>query len=580
MNTVPAVAGHTVPFETALQHLGPGPIALDLETYSVNDPEGNEALDPHAGEIRLLSMCSAGSDPQLVDHMRWPIPADRLAALLAERPLIIHNTAFEARWLEAKFGIPLHHEPVFDTLIAERLLTNGLGISNSLGPTLERELGLSIPKEAGASDWGGLFLTDCQLSYAGGDVRYLHRLVARQLERLDCEGLRAVYDLEIALLPVVAHMERSGFQVDRTVLEQVETLSGNKTGRLKQLIWSRLNSNCRLNIDSPEQLKPALALAGLPVPDTKEVTLACLADPLGGLILDYRGWEMQRRQAVALHKAIASDGRIYAKFNSLGARSGRFSSNGPNLQQINKRGAMRSAFCATRGYVLIILDFSQIELRAAALASGDTRMLEALRAGVDLHKQSAANVLNKPIEALSKKERQLGKPINFGPLYGQSPAGLVEYARTKYGVIFTLQEATRFLHKHFKCYEGLAQWHAKARTRAPFVLEGRTPLGRRRLAPPDATTWDKFQLSTNFVVQGGMADGLKKSLVRLYAELPPGVRLICCVHDEAILEAPLESAEETRAWAHRAMVEEMATLLPGVPVEVESRVCANWGEKV
>jgi DNA polymerase-1 len=240
---------------------------------------------------------------------------------------------------------------------------------------------------------------------------------------------------------------------------------------------------------------------------------------------------------------------------------------------------MRSAFCAAPGYVLIILNFSQIELRAAALASGDTRMLEALRTGVDLHKQSAANVLNKRMEALTKEERQLGKPINFGPLYGQSPSGLVEYARAKYGVIFTLKEATHFLRKHFKCYEGLAKWHAKAKTRAPFVLEGRTPLGRRRLAPPDASAWDKFQLQTNFVVQGGMADGLKKSLVRLYTELPPEVKLICCVHDEAILEAPVASAGETRAWAHRVMVEEMAALLSGIPVEVESRVCTNWGEK-
>jgi DNA polymerase I-like protein with 3'-5' exonuclease and polymerase domains len=76
-----------------------------------------------------------------------------------------------------------------------------------------------------------------------------------------------------------------------------------------------------------------------------------------------------------------------------------------------------------------------------------------------------------------------------------------------------------------------------------------------------------------------MADGLKLSLLRLYTELPPDVRLICCIHDEAILDAPLTCAEEVRAWAHRVMVEEMAMLLPDVPVEVESRVCSNWGRK-
>src|SRR5260221_1400976 len=223
LNSVAAhTAVRTVPFEVALQQLGPGPLALDLETYSVNDPASDEALDPNAGEIRLVSLCTAGNEPQLVDHMRCPIPADRLARLLEDRPLIMHNAAFESAWLEAKFAISIRHEQVFDTLIAERLLTNGLSISNSLGPTLERELGLAIPKELGASDWGGLFLTPDQELYAANDVRYQHQLKARQIERLRNEGLQDVFDLEIALLPVVAHMERSGFAINRAVLETVE----------------------------------------------------------------------------------------------------------------------------------------------------------------------------------------------------------------------------------------------------------------------------------------------------------------------------------------------------------------------
>ena len=83
----------------------------------------------------------------------------------------------------------------------------------------------------------------------------------------------------------------------------------------------------------------------------------------------------------------------------------------------------------------------------------------------------------------------------------------------------------------------------------------------------------------NFPVQGTAADGLKKALVRLYAELPPDLLILSCVHDEVVLEASSAGAEEVMGWARAVMVEEMASLLPGVPVEVKDRICANWSEK-
>jgi DNA polymerase I-like protein with 3'-5' exonuclease and polymerase domains len=297
MNTTPLLNSvsttvRAVPFEVAIQHIGPGPIALDLETYSINYPASDEALDPRQGEIRLVSLCSEGGEPQLTDHMRWPVVAEQLAALLEGRTVLVHNAPFECSWLETKFGIKLRPKQIFDTLVAERILTNGLGISNSLGPTLARELDLSIPKELGVSFGAGWFLTSDQELYAANDVRFSHRLAARQSERLESEGLGAVFDLELALLPVASHMEKSGFQVDPDILRQVETQSENETRRLKKLIWSHLDPRGELNIDSPEQLASALAFAGPPVTDTKEVTLACLDDPVAGLILDYRAHEM------------------------------------------------------------------------------------------------------------------------------------------------------------------------------------------------------------------------------------------------------------------------------------------------
>jgi DNA polymerase I-like protein with 3'-5' exonuclease and polymerase domains len=99
------------------------------------------------------------------------------------------------------------------------------------------------------------------------------------------------------------------------------------------------------------------------------------------------------------------------------------------------------------------------------------------------------------------------------------------------------------------------------------------------LPHPGADDWDRFQLLVNHSVQGTAADGLKRSLVRLFRELPSGVLIVGTVHDEVILEADRKDAAEIEAWAKRIMIEEMAALLPGVPVEVESTICDNWSQK-
>jgi DNA polymerase I-like protein with 3'-5' exonuclease and polymerase domains len=118
-----------------------------------------------------------------------------------------------------------------------------------------------------------------------------------------------------------------------------------------------------------------------------------------------------------------------------------------------------------------------------------------------------------------------------------------------------------------------------AQGKPPFVLEGRTILGRRRLPHPGADDWDRFQLLVNHSVQGTAADGLKQSLVRLFRGLPSGVLIVGTAHDEVILEADRSSAPKIEMWAKRIMVEEMASLLPGMPVEVESTICDNWSQK-
>jgi DNA polymerase-1 len=229
---------------------------------------------------------------------------------------------------------------------------------------------------------------------------------------------------------------------------------------------------------------------------------------------------------------------------------------------------------------LIKADYSQIELRIAAVVAGETKMLEAYTRGVDIHKETAAAVLRKPMEAVTPEDRQLAKAVNFGLLYGQRAEGLVKYAALKYEVPLTVQQAEQIRNRFFTRYQGLKRWHSDAWQKVEDgVSEVRTRLGRRRLLPDLATEWDQFSALVNAPVQGGAADGMKRALVALAAALPEGAFIVSTVHDELIVEAPLEIADQVKELTCSAMVDAMSRIYPEVPIVVDANVCSSWGEK-
>jgi DNA polymerase-1 len=207
-------------------------------------------------------------------------------------------------------------------------------------------------------------------------------------------------------------------------------------------------------------------------------------------------------------------------------------------------------------------------------------MLAAYRDGADLHRETAAAVLEKPLEGVTKSDRQLAKAVNFGLLYGQGAPGLVRYAAGSYGVDIEEEDAARIRVLFFARYKGLSRWHSKAWEKARAkATEVRTRLGRRRLIPPEAIEWERFTALVNTEVQGGAADGMKLALVELAHRLPTGAAVISTVHDEVIVEAPTELADQIRELTQTVMIDSMAGLYPEVPIEVEAHVCQHWGEK-
>jgi DNA polymerase I len=250
------------------------------------------------------------------------------------------------------------------------------------------------------------------------------------------------------------------------------------------------------------------------------------------------------------------------------------------MEKITRREP-RTAFVASVGNVLVIADYSQIELRAAAYFSGDKRMIEAFLKGEDLHTKTASIVLGKSEKEITNEDRQLAKALNFGLVYGQSAEGLVRYAKTNYGVEMTEKQAAKTRAVFFKHYDGLARWHAKAwgEVECTEVVKGRTILGRRRLINPEASNWDRFQAKTNLVVQGACADGLELALCKIHKALSKDAKIIATVHDEIIVEAPEAQLEQVKKLLAKIMVSVFGKLFKKqILIEVDAKICGNWGE--
>lgn len=549
-------------------------IALDIETYGERKGDG---LDPWKGDIRLLSLCRHGGPIWTIDLRATGYELGPLKPILEESGIIAHNAKFDLLWLRVKCG--LIPKRVHCTLTAARLLSAGTKPGNDLDKCLERFLGVAPAADHSRSDWGSMLLTDDQLAYAARDVAHLHDLLGTVESEIEAVGLDTVWALESNLLTCVISMEATGMHVEREKLQAVAD-SADLIARQAADDLRVALGNPAINPASPSQLLTALRASGLKLDSTAEDVLKSADDGrLVPLVLAFREASKRAQQAKALIGHIRPDGRIHGRFEPLGTATGRFSSKEPNLQNIG-RGDLREAFTAPAGKCLIVADYSQVELRAAAAIAGESRMIDAYKSGADLHRLTAATVLGKAEADVTKADRQLAKAVNFGLIYGQSAPGLVRYAASAYGVTLDEDEASRIRMAFFRTYSRLRQWHGLSHNKASDgITEVRTRAGRRRLIPANATEWERFTALVNTPVQGGTADGMKHALVLIHQRLPMAARIVSTVHDEVVVECREEAADTCREIITTSMVEAMAALYPEVPVEVEANICTNWAEK-
>ena len=423
------------------------------------------------------------------------------------------------------------------------------------------------------------------------DAGFLADLFARMKAEITENGEDALYNnIEFPLAQVLADMTRTGILVDR---EGIETFGGQLRQELDQVL-TRIEMEAGtsdFNPNSPKQLGTLLFdTMGLPHGkktkngwSTDAETLEKLRDiPLVEDILQYRACQKLNSTYVeGLLKVIGGDGRIHTRFNQTEARTGRLSSDNPNLQNIPIRTEMgsklRAYFVAKPGCVLVDADYSQIELRILAHVTGDTHMQEAFLSGADIHRSTAAKIYNIRPEDVTPRLRSSAKAINFGIMYGKGA-----YSLSK-DIGVSVKEAEAFLQTYLATFPNIDGYMEKTIADARQCGYVSTLFGRRRALPELNSNNHNIRASgermaRNTPIQGTAADVIKLAMVRVWRRLrneKMESRLILTVHDELIVEAPEAEAEK----AAQILREEMEGCVHyAVPLSTDVHTGKNWLE--
>ena len=446
----------------------------------------------------------------------------------------------------------------------------------------------TLSKEEQKSDFS-VQLTARQLDYAAIDAEILLELRRKLLDDIKKHHLIETARLEFACVYAVASMEYDGIYLDR---EKWSALRG-KTERMKTAALSELypfigfptvqldmfdnHQRSDHNLNSGKQVLKMLNDNGIDVENTSKHSLAHYSQhPIVVSLLKFR----QASKALSSflcsipEQINVSTGRLHPQYSQIGAWSGRMSCGRPNIQQIPRGQAFRQCFAAPSGRKLVIADYSQIELRVIAQVSGDRRMIEAYKNGEDLHRLTAALILQKQISMITKKERQAAKAVNFGLVFGMGASGLQAYALETYGVEMSLSEAEVFKKRFFMGYKGVEAWHKELQRKKPG--SSRTLAGRKHTYGKDSGMSGRY----NTPVQGTAADILKNALGMLYLALKDtNTFIVAVIHDEIVLECDEHIAKKTALLLKNTMEEAGSRYMKDVPVAAEASIADSWAEK-
>lgn len=527
---------------------------------------------------------------------------------LMENPKIIkilHNAKFDYKFLKQQTGVEMTN--IYDTMLAEGVLTAGLGSGYSgLKSLAFQYLGLKMDKAIRTTFEGMLHqrFTHEQLEYGALDTLVLFPIFNQQLMKLQTENLVNIAKLEFAATRVVAEMEHRGVYIDtekwRHIIKDLKVKREDNAVKFYDAIKEFYayqsmdlfgNSQPPININSQVQLLDLFNnKLKVTIPSTGDAILEGVRHPVAEILRNYRKYEklISAFGDSLLEKVNPVTGRLHPEFNQLGAATGRFSCNNPNLQQIPRNSAeapFRECFNPQPGYKLVTADYSSFEMRILADLSGDKMFIKALNEDLDLHSFTAALMFGLEYTDDFKKKypdkRQAAKAINFGLMYGMGPSRLAAQ------IDVTKEEATQMMDRYFSSYPSVRDFLNGMAKNAVKKGWSATPAGRKRwYKKPEATDPDfKKKVGSieraakNHPIQGTNADAVKYALVFLHDRFKKdGVDggLTHTVHDEIVSEVRADQAEYWSKVQSDEMVRAAKLFITKVPVVSDPFVGDVW----
>jgi len=572
-------------------------LSLDTET---------DSLDARSAALVGISLCMDSAEAyylplghQMADNLDLKHVLQELQQASEGTLIVGHNLKYDIQVL-ARHGFEIK-APFFDTMIAAYVLDAG-SFSFSLDSCARKEFGYEMMPISQLLGKGKKQSTFDLISpqdacfYAAEDAWAtfnLHHIYKQKLEESPAKSV--FYDLDLPLLPVLMKMEDNGVSIDKEVLSQISHHANLEIKRLSDEIYEIAGYD--FNLNSTQQLA-RLLFDELQLPAKKKTksgystdnsVLETLAEEyeIAQKIIDYRQLvKLENTYVSALPKMVNEDsGRIHSSFNQCVASTGRLSSTNPNLQNIPIRTELgreiRKAFVAKdEDFLILAADYSQIELRLLALMSGDEVLLQGFRQGVDIHKQTAAQINHVKLEDVTSDMRRSAKTINFGLMYGMGQRKLAR----ELGI--SSSEAKEMIERYFAQFPAIGEFKAKCIASARAEGRARTLFGRILDLPGihsknKGTSSEAERVAVNMPIQGSAADLIKRAMLSIHAKIAdnPKIRMVMQVHDELVFEVHKSLAQEAQALIQA----QMENALPEeyqkqITLAVDLGIGKNWYE--
>ena len=397
-------------------------------------------------------------------------------------------------------------------------------------------------------------------------------------------------EFDLPLIPILYKMEEKGMLIDRDYFKTLQSEYTAEVAKLEKEVQDL--SGTDFNVNSPVQLSEVLfTKLQLPTKGVKKTTRGYStgakelnklkgSHPIIDKIIEYReAAKLLSTYILPIPDLADENNRIHTTFTQNVTATGRLSSKDPNLQNIPVRTdegkRIRRGFIAPKGRILVSADYSQFELRLAAILSNDQALIEDFNNGVDIHTKTASEAFNVPMDKVTKAQRRAAKVINFGILYGMSVKGLSDAAK------MPIYEAKQFIDNYFKLRSPIKQKLEAILKQAREEGYVETFYGRRR-PTPDVKSSNFIirqaaeRAAQNMPIQGTEADLMKRAMINVDKALPEGADLIMQVHDSLIVECDKNQAEEVA----KILKQTMESVAPELDIKlaVEVTTGQNWGE--